>query len=389
MLKNPQLGQPFVSKKQFSKREREERQKRILTIFAVVTIALVVVVLGYGYYQEYLVKPAQPVALVNGKGISTRDYQAMVQYQRFQYSSTIANLQAQLSLLDPTVEEQQFLVQYYQQQVQSLQSQASSVPSQTLENMIDDELIRQEAAKRGIQVTADELQKDIEQQFGYESNPPTPTPTPITATAQITITPQPTEVPMTQDQFTKNYGDYVVLVRKNAGLSEAAFRRVFESSLYRTRLQEALAKEVSTSAEQVHARHILVATEDEAKKVADRLKAGEDFAALAKELSTDTSNKDTGGDLGWFGRGQMVAEFEDAVFALQPGQTSDPVKTSYGYHIINLIERDANRPLDESALEQKRSSALDDWLTVQRQSEAVVRKWSSDKVPPAITSSTS
>jgi hypothetical protein len=389
MLKKPQLGQPFVSKKQLSKREREERQKRILTIFAVVTIALVVVVLGYGYYQEYMVKPAQPVALVNGKGISTRDYQAMVQYQRFQYSSTIANLQAQLSLLDPTVEEQQFLVQYYQQQVQSLQSQASSVPSQTLENMIDDELIRQEAAKRGIQVTADELQKDIEQQFGYESNPPTPTPTPITATAQITITPQPTEVPMTQDQFTKNYGDYVVLVRKNAGLSEAAFRRVFESSLYRTRLQEALAKEVSTSAEQVHARHILVATEDEAKKVADRLKAGEDFAALAKELSTDTSNKDTGGELGWYGRGQMVTEFEDAVFALQPGQTSDPVQTSYGYHIINLIERDANRPLDESALEQKRSSALDDWLTVQRQSEAVVRKWSSDVVPPAITSSTS
>jgi peptidyl-prolyl cis-trans isomerase C len=138
---------------------------------------------------------------------------------------------------------------------------------------------------------------------------------------------------------------------------------------------------VSASEEQVHARHILVATEDEANKVLERLHAGEDFAALAKELSTDTGSKEEGGDLGWFPRGMMVTEFENAAFALQPGQTSEPVKTSFGYHIINVIERDANRPLDEATLDQKKSRALDNWLTTQRNSGTVIGYWSSAKVP--------
>ncbi|HNT05035.1 MAG TPA: peptidylprolyl isomerase, partial [Anaerolineae bacterium] len=84
---------------------------------------------------------------------------------------------------------------------------------------------------------------------------------------------------------------------------------------------------------------------------------------------------------GWFPRGMMVTEFEDAAFALQPGETSDPVKTSFGYHIINVIERDANRALDEAGLDQKKSSALDNWLTTQRNSGTVISYWSSAKVP--------
>jgi foldase protein PrsA len=249
--------------------------------------------------------------------------------------------------------------------------------------MIDDELVHQEAGRRNITVTADELQAEIEQQFGYIRNPPTPTPTPITTTVETTVTPTPTEAPMTLEQFQQNYSQYVAGVRKNASLGEAAFRRLFESSLYSTKLQAALAEEVPLTAEQIRARHILVETEDKAKKALERLQAGEDFAALAKELSQDTGTKEEGGDLGWFPRGQMVTEFENAAFALQPGQTSDLVQTSYGYHIIHVIERDANRPLDETMLEQKKASALEDWLATQRQSEGVKRYWSSDKVPSA------
>ena len=370
-----------ITKKQLSRREQERRQQRILGIVFGLTAAAVLFVLGFGWYQEYVAKPSAPVATVNGKAISTRDYQAMVKYNDYELRSTIARAQSQLDSLDATNEDQTFLVSYMQQQIQQLRTKRSSVGLDTYDQMVDDELIRQEAARRGIQITAEELQLEIEQQFGYDRNPPTPTPTPITATVDSSVTPQPTRAPMTQTEFETNYGSYVAALRKNLAFSEQTFRRLFESSLYHTKLQEALALEVPASEEQVHARHILVATEDEANKVLERLHAGEDFAALAKELSTDTGSKEEGGDLGWFPRGMMVTEFENATFALQPGQTSEPVKTSFGYHIINVIERDANRPLDEATLDQKKSRALDNWLTTQRNSGTVIGYWSSAKVP--------
>ena len=89
--------------------------------------------------------------------------------------------------------------------------------------------------------------------------------------------------------------------------------------------------------QEIHARHILVATEDEAKKVAERLKNGEDFATVAKEVSKDAGAE--GGDLGFFTRGQMLKPFEDAAFALDVGQISAPVQTQFGWHIIKVEEK--------------------------------------------------
>jgi peptidyl-prolyl cis-trans isomerase C len=93
-----------------------------------------------------------------------------------------------------------------------------------------------------------------------------------------------------------------------------------------------------TGEQEVHARHILVETEDEAKAIEDELKKGADFAELAKKKSKDPGASD-GGDLGFFTKEQMVPEFSAAAFALEPGKISDPVKSQFGWHVIKLEEK--------------------------------------------------
>jgi parvulin-like peptidyl-prolyl isomerase len=88
---------------------------------------------------------------------------------------------------------------------------------------------------------------------------------------------------------------------------------------------------------EVHCAHILVKTEKEAQAAVERLQKGEKFANVAKEISLCPSGK-RGGDLGTFGRGKMVREFEQAAFTLQKGQVSPIVKTKFGYHIIRRLE---------------------------------------------------
>jgi peptidyl-prolyl cis-trans isomerase C len=89
---------------------------------------------------------------------------------------------------------------------------------------------------------------------------------------------------------------------------------------------------------QARASHILVKTEDEANRIMKRINDGEDFAAVAKRFSSCPSRKD-GGDLGWFGKGQMVPEFEKVAFENDPGTVVGPIKTQFGYHVIKVTGR--------------------------------------------------
>ncbi len=98
---------------------------------------------------------------------------------------------------------------------------------------------------------------------------------------------------------------------------------------------------------EIKARHILVADEKTAKEVKAKLAAGEKFEDLAKKYSTDTASAKEGGDLGWFGAGAMVPEFETAAYKLQKDQISDPVKTDNGYHIIQVTDKKEKKPFKD------------------------------------------
>ena len=110
------------------------------------------------------------------------------------------------------------------------------------------------------------------------------------------------------------------------GATDQAMKKVYD---------EAAAKQKPE--DEIHARQILVETEDEAKAALKRVKGGEDFAKVADEVSKDPGSK--GGDLGWFTKDRMVPEFGEAAFKLTPGQISDPVKSQFGWHVIQLQEK--------------------------------------------------
>jgi peptidyl-prolyl cis-trans isomerase C len=137
--------------------------------------------------------------------------------------------------------------------------------------------------------------------------------------------------------------DLLQSVGKEA-LTDAAMRKVYEDAV----------KQMSDEQE-VHARHILIRAAPDDKKASDsakekieavigRLKKGEDFAEIAKELTEDPSGKTNGGDLGYFGKEQMVPEFAEVAFKLDKGQISDPVKTQFGWHVIKVEDKRDKKP---------------------------------------------
>jgi peptidyl-prolyl cis-trans isomerase C len=149
--------------------------------------------------------------------------------------------------------------------------------------------------------------------------------------------------------------DNLLAAEGKAATTDENMKKVYEDA----------AKQIGGEQE-VHARHILVETEDQAKKIEAELKKGADFAELAKKESKDPGASD-GGDLGFFTKDQMVPEFSTAAFALEPGKISDPVKTQFGWHVIKV--------------EEKRTRKAPDFEQVKPQIETyVVRKAQADYV---------
>ncbi len=139
--------------------------------------------------------------------------------------------------------------------------------------------------------------------------------------------------------------------------------------------------------EEVHARHILVSTEDEAKALIAEIKKGASFDKLAKEKSTDKASGAEGGDLGWFKKSDMVKEFADAAFALKKGElTEAPVKTQFGYHVIKVEDRrKAPPPAFEEMAEQIREELARETVTSlldQLRSNAKIEKFNIDGSKP-------
>lgn len=353
-----------LTKRQLSRYQRETKLQRATLIGAAVVVALVVIVLAFGLWREVLAKPGEAVARVNGKPITAETFARVLGYNENNLDLQMLQLQDYLNRTPaPTSGDEEnpdFLRQYVQQQLQQLQFRKFSLESEVLEQLIDNELVREEAARRGITVSGEEVDQFLMQQLS-PSNP-------VTSTTTITPTEQ-ADTPGQTPTSTKTLPEVLAEVRQALAqtgfLNEADFRyHVLEPNLLESKLKKAIGDAAKTSGEQIRASHILVETEEEARNVLARVKEqGQDFAAVAKEQSKDPGSAANGGDLGWFSRGSMVPEFEEAAFGLLPGQISEPVRTQFGFHIIRLEEHQSDREFSSDQMDRVKDNAYNDWLT--------------------------
>jgi peptidyl-prolyl cis-trans isomerase C len=151
------------------------------------------------------------------------------------------------------------------------------------------------------------------------------------------------------------------------GYDQATFREALARSIASAWMRDQIAAGVPKTAEQVHARQILLNNADQANEVIGLLKAGNDFGNLAVKYDPVTR-----GDLGWFPRGYLLDEkLDEVAFNLQPEEYSDIVETLAGYHILQVLERDAQRPLTPEALRALQLQAVKDWLKERRSQSEV------------------
>jgi hypothetical protein len=371
-----------LTKKQIARSKKVARQQRTIWITIGGVALLVFVVLTIGVVKEYVLAPRQPVAIVNGEEIFRAEYQKRVRYSRWDLQLVEQRLLLQQASYDPNDEAVQFLYEYMNSQIEQVRQLQLSVPTQVLEALIDETLVRQEATRRGL-TGSDEVQQAIERQFGYDRNPPPPTPTPITTTT--VLTPTTPVAPMTREEFDENYGQYIEAMRSAVkGFSEQDYRDFVAQGVLREQLREALAAQVPTTDEHVHAYHILVEDEETAAEVLERLEASGDFAELVAEYSTDEDTVDKGGEIGWLAVDQVGALptlVAEAAFALHPGEFSEVIETYQGYHVVMVDERQADLPLDEATLKSRQAAAFDEWLADAREEATIERTWSLEDVP--------
>jgi foldase protein PrsA len=225
----------------------------------------------------------------------------------------------------------------------------------TVNVMITNKIVELEAEKEDITITDAEIQKEMDKmseayggQEAFEQ--------------QLALSGSTTEDIKTDIEL---YLMTVKLLEPQIEITDEEISTYFEEN-----------KEAFAQPEQVEASHILVADEATAKEVKQKLDEGGDFAELAAEYSTDASNAQNGGELGFFGKGDMVEAFETAAFSMKVDEISAPVKTEFGYHIIKVTDKkeakeanleDSKAQIEETLKNEKVASEYPTWLTEKKE----------------------
>lgn len=419
--KKQQPTAPVLTRGQLSRRAREQQQIRNLYTAIVGVGTLVVLILLFAVVSTYILKPNEEVASVNGVKITRSTYDKLRRYNVYQDQRLQALQGSGSSLTSASTTTLQDV------------DKETTLDATTVNQLVDSELLRQSAksdATINIAATDADLKAAAIKDFVPAPQAPTPTAGPATAvvtatqpftpTATRTFTPgPPTQTPTVTATYPPVPGaqqtaetDYATVMKGfakgvqpitgdavcNSGcpnISENDYLHLVEEPRYlQDKVTEKLSASVVTTTEQIHAQHILTDTEAGAQKILDMLNKGADFTKTANEQSSEQIQKQgksplNGGDLGWFpkeGSG-LVQEFVDGAWPIQAGQyTKTPVKTTFGYHIIKVLERDPKRPLTDQQISDAKSKKYQDWFSAQKAKANITTKLPASAQPtqPAI-----
>jgi peptidyl-prolyl cis-trans isomerase D len=429
-IKEPE--QKVITKKHIARIEKEKRQRRILLISIISILVVIVLVIVYGVLSKTVLLAVRPVAKINSETISVDQYQKRVKYERLTLEQTFLRyetstfaqfFQSQLldvqnrlddyltfggTVLDNMITESLIVQNAKELGITVSEDEISkeleknfdffpngtSTPTATYEyrptstysatqlslitlTPVPTEIpaATEVPATATPEVTASTT-VGTEQPSDVATNTPTatealPTNTPTTEPTATEI--PPTATPYTREGYDTLYSTVVANFDQQINFGATDLHDFVRTSLYSQKLYDLVNKDFTVEQDMVWARHILVATEEDANLVLEKLKAGEDFSTLAAYYSKDTSNSGKGGDLGWQYRGQMVKEFEDAAWALDIGEISQPVKTSFGYHIIQVLGHEV-RQLTPDEFNTAKSTAFQKYLD-DLNSKATIKKY--------------
>ena len=391
----------IVTRKHVARQERERKQSALIRNIAIGIVVAIVLLIGYGVFDEAVLQERRTVASVNGEEITLGQFEARVRLER----DSLINQYAQYLQLA-----QSFGMDFNNQltQIETQLSNYQAVGQNVLDSMTYELLYRQIAQEEGITFSDDDVEKAIQEYLNYyPDGTPTPEPTLESAAAEpatlspeqlelVTVTPEPTvaptatpsaetpeedtgtdaeseptaapvptltATPYTLEGYQEAYAETLPLYEEY-GLSESDFRFLFEANLYYTALYDMVTADVENEGQEyIWARHILVDDPIVARVIREKILAGEDFSELAAENSTDPSAATNYGDLGWFTTGDMGPPFEEAAFALENiGDVSEVVQTDFGYHVIQLLGRE-NRPWDEATYQDQKDLVFQQWIS--------------------------
>lgn len=310
-FKIPQIRMPrfdfskfrFANIKQFFANTFQSAKKNIpaTIIFTLLTVYIVNgIVFGVLIYKHY------PDSLENGKKYPYEIKTITSMTKIYPFVATLVNWKP---IYVKDYYEQLNYIKHFSEKTEQAIPANSELEKQVMEQMIELELVNQQAKKYNIKVTNDE----------------------VNAAYQKIVD---------ENQGEKQVKD---ILKELYNMTEKQFKKLIYNQLLAEKIKDELPVKV-------RARHILVKDENLAKEITNKARQeGANFEDLVKEYSEDTGSRDKGGDLDWFGRGTMVKEFEDAVFAMEVGKISDPVKSQFGFHIIKLEEKKGK--IDKSYLD--------------------------------------